>query len=190
MKKISVFLALLFIISAVSGCGGEAVKYELNQADIPTFSKLDEGNYQIIELSFKDNKPIYTEFGEINKGIYRINLKDGIKYIHFTPEYLYNEEFGGHRRTDKYTGNLPDKHSEAIKALENSNTSLEGVVVFSGVPFLFYYNESGEPYVKCLEYVFDKYFRDTDRSYSEFINFAINYKPVKDNNTEEDLLSS
>ena len=101
MKKISIFLALLFIISAVSGCGGETIKYELNQADIPTFSKLDEGNYQIIELSFKDNKPIYTEFGEINKGIYRINLKDGIKYIHFTPEYLYNEEFGGHRRTDK-----------------------------------------------------------------------------------------
>ena len=179
MKKISVFLALLFIISAVSGCGGETIKYELNQADIPTFSKLDEGNYQIIELSFKDNKLIYTELGEINKGIYRINLKYGIKYIHFTPEYLYNEEFGGHLRTDKYTGNLPDKHSEAIKALENSNTSLEGVVVFSGVP-----------YVKCLEYVFDKYFRDTDRSYSEFINFAINYKPVKDNNTEEDLLSS
>ena len=100
--------------------------------------------------------------------------------------YFHKLNFTGKVETSTYVCSIPDKFWQNVKN-DKGETVCEGIIIFEKVPFSFYYNENGEPYVKCLETRFHSYFKE-DRSYVEFINFAINYEPV-DYVTEEDLLS-
>ncbi|MBP3324078.1 MAG: hypothetical protein J6M16_07780 [Clostridia bacterium] len=203
MKKYTTFiLAVLLILTLLSGCNGRvkvsqnnssaseitsssSENYKLTYVAPPKFQKLGDREFDVLQLTISGNTPVFRDVGEVSKGKFR--MEDiTLRYSYSRPEYYYDEDTGLSYYTGRYQSDIPQGFWETTKN-ENGETICEGVIVFERVPFVFYYNEEGEPYVKCLETRFHSYFKE-DKSYVDFVNFAINYEPVN-YVTEEDLLS-
>ena len=160
--------------------------YELTYAAPPEFTDMGEREFDVLEMKISGTTPIFKDVGEVKGG--KIYLPYGVelRYSDGYPEQYYDKKDGKVKITGRFACSVPDNFWQNIKN-DKGETVCEGIIVFEKVPFSFYYNEDGEPYVKCLETRFNSYFKE-DRSYVEFINFAINYEPVN-YVTEEDLLS-
>lgn len=177
MKKISIFLALLFKISAVSGCSHHKEKIVITEVELPTFENLGNKEFDVLELEFIDGKPVYTDIGDIKDGKYYLLEDNKVKSLKFIPEYILSEETKSPKKTGKYVCSLPWWYANRLREKETDEYIKEGLIIFDRNPFLCYQNKKdGITYVKCLIEKFDSYF-DEDRSYIDFINFAVNHEP-------------
>ena len=148
----------------------------------PEFKKLNTREFDVLELKFDWLKNVaYTDVGDIKDGKFHLNGT----YLKYSGSRTNN--FTGKVETSAYVCSVPDNFWQNVKN-DKGEIICEGIIVFERVPFSFYYNEDGEPYVKCLETRFHSYFKE-DRSYVDFINFAVNYQPVN-YSSNEDTLSS
>lgn len=175
MKKALIFIfAAVLILSLFGGCG----KKEVTEFNPPPFEDLGDNNLDVLELKFKGNKPEFTDIGEISDGVYRLNKKITVKYVNLVPEYLRDEN-GDYNKTGVYIATAPDYYHSYVK-----NSDLEGIIIYKKAPFALYYNDDNELYVRSLiKNWYDSYFKE-DRSYEEFLNFAVNYEiPEGDSDT-------
>ncbi len=189
------FTSLLFLTMLIfNGCAAKNIQVKtpesnvivIDDAEIPNFQNLNDRQFEVQELQVIDNAPSLNSIGEVKNGKIYLPYGNELRYGDSYPEQYYDPKDGKVKVTGRFACSVPDNFWQNVKN-DKGETICEGIIVFEKVPFSFYYNENGEPYVKCLETRFHSYFKE-DRSYVEFINFAINYEPV-DYVTEEDLLS-
>ena len=162
----------------MTGCSS---KRNSGEYTLPNFT--DEGlrQFDVHKISVYKDKINFTDIGVLKDG--KFHLKG--TYLKYGDSRAKN--FTGKVETSTYVCSIPDKFWQNVKN-DKGETICEGIIIFEKVPFSFYYNEDGEPYVKCLETRFHSYFKE-DRSYVDFINFAVNYEPVN-YTSNEDTLSS
>ena len=174
-KKLLSLLLILLIIFTLSGCSQE--KIIISEAKLPSFQKLGDNEFDVIKLTFEDATPVYTDIGEIKEQKLYITEDVTVMPLKMVPEHILNEETKAPEKTGRYVSTLNTKMANYFRSKESGGKVKEGLIIFEGFPFLFYFNEKGEAFVKCL-YIFEDYFKN-DRSYEDFINFAVNFKPDK-----------
>ena len=174
-KKLLSLLLILLIIFVLSGCSQE--KIIINEAKLPSFQKLGDNEFDVIKLTFEDATPVYTDIGEIKDQKLYITEDITVMPLKMVAEHILNEETKVPERTGRYVSTLNTKMANYFRSKESGGKVKEGLIILEGFPFLFYFNDKGKAFVKCL-YVFEDYFKN-DRSYEDFINFAVNFKPDK-----------
>ncbi|MBE6732112.1 MAG: hypothetical protein E7564_10520 [Ruminococcaceae bacterium] len=188
--------AVLMVLLSLTACSGRIIKresngenktetYKLSSAELPQFKEMEQRTFDVLELTFSGNTPKYKRVGEVSNGQFRMNDLY-LRFSYSRPESRYDEKTNSSYGTGRIQSEIPRDFWKNIRN-EAGEIVCEGIIVFEKVPFSFYYNEDSEPFIKCLEVRFDRYF-DEDRSYIDFINFAKDYVYI-DYITEEDLLS-
>ena len=153
---------------------------------IPEFKQYEvseirsDTRFEVKELKFNFGQVTYTDIGKV----------EGFKFVFKGPHLRYGEEYPVNQISHNWQ-NMNDMykvtHNCDLPALFTENTeNAEGIIIFDGVPYSLYYDESGKAFVKCLETRFNDYFKE-DKSYSDFIRWAKYYSRRLD---DEDLLSS
>ena len=176
--KYKLWFLVFILVFFLSGCNKNAEKTEFLNAEPPTFENSGENEFDVLELTFKDNTPVYSDLGDVKEGKYYLNEDNKIRYLDFTPEYVFNSETRKFEKTGLYVCTLPWRYKNRLRSKETETHTLNGIVVFARHPFLIYIDKSdGKTYAKCLLSSFDSYFNE-DRSYVDFINFAVNYEPA------------
>ena len=187
MKRIiALIFAMVFVLLIFSACSVMKVpetKSEQSELKIilPEFKYYDVENlrfgrkFEIQKLVIYDKLMVFTPIGLVEN--YKFHTK-GLQ-----PRYSSSypaDEYSTYAKAEDtvWESDLP------IYFTQNTENA-EGIIFFERVPFSFYYDENGEPYVKCLERRFNDYF-EKDKTYSDFIEWAKDYKPRLD---DEDLLS-
>ena len=195
-KVILLTSAILLVLLSFSACSGRIIKsesigvskteaYNISSAKLPQFKEMEQRTFDVLELTFGGDTPKYKRVGEVSNGQFR--MKDlYLRFSYSRPEFRYDEKTNSSYETGRIQSEIPRDFWQNVRN-EAGEIVCEGIIVFENVPFSFYYNGDGEPFVKCLEIRFDRYF-DEDRSYIDFINFAVNYE-YNDYVTEEELLS-
>ena len=152
---------------------------------IPEFKEYDfsemrsDTRFEVKELKFNFGQVTYTDIGKV----------EGFKFVFKGPHLRYGDEYPVNYTSPNWL-NIKDMrkvtHKCDLPAFFTENTeNAEGIIIFDGVPYSLYYDESGKAYVKCLETRFNDYFKE-DKPYSDFIRWAKYYTRHLD---DEDLLS-
>ena len=153
---------------------------------IPEFKEYDVSEirsgtrFEVKKLEFNLGQVTYTDIGKV----------EGFKFVFKGPHLRYGDEYPVNYTSPNWL-NINDMHKVTHKcdlpAFFTENTeNAEGIIIFDGVPYSLYYDESGKAFVKCLETRFNDYFK-ADKPYSDFIRWAKYYTRRLD---DEDLLSS